>query len=154
MSSRWSLRLSRHSNTLPVLVELFREHRSDRLAEARSYVRQELPAIDVTGGLSALPPDKQKLVRDLSWFYDNLGALVAHDIVDIDPVAGYLGGSVLETWDTLQPLIEGERLRRVNDSDASRWQEYFENMAALLRDCSPETARRRQRNWILQASRS
>jgi hypothetical protein len=29
-----ALILARHSNTMPVLIDLFREHRSDRLAEA------------------------------------------------------------------------------------------------------------------------
>ncbi|MFI9025453.1 hypothetical protein [Streptomyces sp. NPDC053560] len=38
------LRLSQHANTLPVVVDLFREHRTLRLARARSFVHEELPA--------------------------------------------------------------------------------------------------------------
>ncbi len=152
LSGFWSRRLSRHSNTLPVLVELFREHRGERLAEARRYVRQELPE-DVGEGLGSLPRDKEELVRDLAWFYDNIGALVAHDIVDFDPVAGYLGGSALETGNRLEPLIEVERRRRAGDGDPQRWQEYFENMAAMLRALPPEKARQRQPNWVLASER-
>lgn len=32
------LRLARHANAVPVLVDLFREHRSERLAQAREFV--------------------------------------------------------------------------------------------------------------------
>jgi hypothetical protein len=131
-----SQRLARHGNTLPILTELFREHRSRHLADARAYVHHRLPA-DLSGGLDALPEAERRLVRDLAWFYDNLGALVAHDVVEAGPVAGYLGGSVISTWDRLEPLVAVERERRAGGPDGGRWQEYFENMAHLFRHRFP-----------------
>src|SRR5690242_15577140 len=94
-----ALTLSRHSNTMPVLIDLFREHRSPQLAEARQFVFSELPNYDLSRGLDGLPEDRKAYVRDLAWFYDNLGTLVAHGVIDIAPVSGYLGQSVLVYWE-------------------------------------------------------
>lgn len=105
-------RLSRHSNSLRVVVDLFKEHRDDRLARARLLVATELSNYDLSEGLSGLPEEERQLVRDLIWFYDNLGALVVHDIVDIEPIAGYLGGSVVAVWEKMSPVIKVEREKR------------------------------------------
>ena len=85
------------------------------------------------------------------WFYDNLGALVAHDIIDLEPVAGYLGGSVMDCWTKLAPLVRGEREQRMirGSGDPDRWQDYFENLDALVREHGPERARRELRLWRL-----
>ncbi|WP_141753775.1 MULTISPECIES: DUF4760 domain-containing protein [Streptomyces] len=145
------LRLTQHANTLPVLVDLFREHRSERLARARHFVHAELPGRDLSSGLAGLPQDEQELVRDLAWYYDNLGALVAHGVVDIEPVSGYLGGSVISVWESMEPLVAVERAYRANNSlpDPNRWQEYFENLYHLVRELPAEQARAQARHWRL-----
>src|SRR6266511_3661000 len=96
---RRQIQLSQHSNSIPVLVDLFREHRSDYLAKARSLVIYQLSDSDLSSGLAGLPEDQRRQVRDLIWFYDNLGAFVIHKIVDAPLVAGYLGGSVIDVWE-------------------------------------------------------
>ena len=148
------LRLAAHANTLPVLVELFREHRSDYLAEARWFVHQELPGRDVSEGLHSLPPEELKMVRDLAWFYDNLGALVAHGIVDIEPVSGYLGGSVISTWESMAPLVAAHRVRRraIGRDDGAEWQGYYENLYYLIRQNPPGAVRDRLERWSLNTS--
>ncbi|MGW5640131.1 DUF4760 domain-containing protein [Streptomyces sp. NPDC003832] len=144
--------LARHANTLPVLVELFREHRSDRLTEARLYVHQELPRCDISEGLQSLPPEKRKLVRDLAYFYDNLGALVAHEIVDIGPVSGYLGGSVLSTWECIEPLVIAHRNYRYGPlPDGLQWQGYYENLYRLIKINPPGVMRRKLEHWSLDS---
>lgn len=145
-----TLTLARHSNAMPVLVDLFREHRGQQLADARRFVYFDLSQFDLSLGLNGLPEDKQALVRDLSWFYDNLGALVAHGVIDIAPVSGYLGQSVLVNWEKMQPLITAERKKRQDSYDPERWQVYFENLYYLIREKSPEKARSVQRMWRLQ----
>lgn len=145
-----ALTLSRQSNTMPVLIDLFREHRSQRLADARQFVHHQLTEYDLTKGLSELPEEKQTLVRELAWFYDNLGALVTHGIIDVSPVSGYLGVSVLTTWEKMQPLIEAERITRQDSFDPQRWQIYFENLYYLIREMPPEKARATQPLWRLQ----
>ncbi|MFI9568361.1 DUF4760 domain-containing protein [Streptomyces rishiriensis] len=148
------LKLAGHANTLPVLVELFREHRSDHLAQARWFVHQQLPGRDVSEGLQSLTPDELKLVRDLAWFYDNLGALVAHEIVDIGPVSGYLGGSVISTWECMEPLVTAHRARRsaAGLDQGADWQGYYENLYHLVRRHPPATVRDRLARWTLSGN--
>ncbi|MFF3399697.1 hypothetical protein ACFYW6_14375 [Streptomyces sp. NPDC002659] len=142
--------LARHSNTLPVLVTFFSDHRSDRLAEAREFVYKDLSNYDLSKGLAGLPEDKQGLVRELAWFYDNLGALVAHDVVDVEPVSGYLGVSVVLSWEKLEPLVQAERAARTPSGvDPQRWQAYFENLYYLVRETPPPQARAAQDRWRL-----
>jgi hypothetical protein len=148
-----ALKLARHSNTMPVLTDLFGEHRSKQLAEARQFVYFDLSKYDLSLGLDGLPEDKKTLVRDLAWFYDNLGTLVAHGVVDIAPVSGYLGQSVLLYWEIMQPLIRAERKKRLASYDPERWQIYFENLYHLIRERPPEKARAAQRMWRLQKPR-
>ncbi|MCX4976245.1 hypothetical protein [Streptomyces sp. NBC_00620] len=144
------LTLARHSNTLPVVIDLFREHRGDDLTDARAFVYRELDTFDLSQGLSGLPEDKQNLVRDLAWFYDNVGALVTHSVVDVEPVSGYLGGSVILMWEKMEPLIQAERARR-NPSleNSQRWQVYFENLYHLVRETPPTKARSSAKRWRL-----
>ncbi|NEA58070.1 hypothetical protein G3I60_28910 [Streptomyces sp. SID13666] len=142
--------LARHSNTLPVVIDLFREHRSDYLTNARSFVYRELSTYDLSQGLAALTEEKQRIVRDLAWFYDNLGALVTHNVVDIEPVSGYLGGSVILIWEKMEPLIRGERIQRnPSTQDPIRWQVYFENLYLLVRETPPQKARSDEKLWRL-----
>ncbi len=134
-------RFSRHANSLPVLTGMFAEHRSNELAAVRHYVAEDLPA-DLSKGLQSLPLEWRDRVRGLAWFYDNLGALATHDIVDVEPIAGYLGTSVLRSWEKLTPLIDAERKRRHEDVDPLRWQAYFENLVDLIQECPPAQAQR------------
>ena len=136
--------------TQPVLIDLFREHRSPQLAEARQFVFSELPNYDLSRGLDGLPEDRKAYVRDLAWFYDNLGTLVAHGVIDIAPVSGYLGQSVLVYWERMQALIHAERKKRQDSHDPERWQIYFENLYYLIREQSPEEIRSAQRMWRLK----
>ncbi|HEY3685404.1 MAG TPA: hypothetical protein VGL93_20405 [Streptosporangiaceae bacterium] len=145
-----ALIIARHSNSVPVLIELFGEHRNKRLAEAREFVYHDLSKYDLSVGLDALPVEKQVLIRDLAWFYDNLGALVTHGVVDIEPVSGYLGGSVLGVWEKMLPLVTAEREKRGGSYDVQRWQVYFENLYHLVRQCPPAKARSAQHLWRLQ----
>jgi hypothetical protein len=75
------------------------------------------------------------------WYYDNLGALVAHKIVDIEPIAGYLGGSVVDMWTALEPLVRAERNLRLSASDPARWQLYFEHLALHVHKVPPAKSR-------------
>ena len=143
------LRTARQSNALPVLVDLFAEHRSDRLAEARTFVRKELRHYDLTRGLAGIPQPQREQVRDLGWYYDNLGTLVAHGHVDVEPVSGYLGDAIVGVWQEMEPLIHAERAFRGHTTDPQRWQVYFENLVRLVEECPPDQARQKQRNWKL-----
>jgi hypothetical protein len=145
-----TLTLARQANAMPMLVDLFTEHRGARLSEARRFVYRYLSSADVTNGLDSLPDEARELVRELGCFYDNMGALVAHGIVDVDAVSGYLGGAIVPVWEAMMPLVEAERARRTVHYDPSRWQAYFENLYLLVKNQPPDQARKRQKRWHLR----
>jgi hypothetical protein len=146
-----ALRLSRQANAMPMLINLFSEHRGARLSRARRFVYRDLANLDVSQGLEGLPEEARELVRELGCFYDNMGALVAHGMVDLETVSGYLGGSIVPIWEAMLPLIRAERASRTIFYDPSRWQAYFENLYLLVRGRPPAEARRRQELWRLKA---
>ncbi|MER7804843.1 hypothetical protein ABTX71_31400 [Streptomyces parvulus] len=143
------LALARHANTLPAVVGLFQEHRGADLARARHIVVSELNGRDLSGGLDAVPEEQRQLVLDLCWFYDNIGALVAHGVVPLAPVSGYLGGSVIETWKIIRPMALAERTKRrqLGFRDPERWQAYYENLYRLVLEAPPEKARTAAAKW-------
>ncbi len=73
---------------LPAVVGLFQEHRGAELARARHIVANELVGRDLSDGLAAVPEEYRQHVLNLCWFYDNIGALVAHGVVPLAPVSG------------------------------------------------------------------
>jgi hypothetical protein len=122
-------------------------HRLLRLGIEPRY--RELADHDLEKGLDGLPAEGRELVRELGCFYDNMGALVAHGIVDIELVAGYLGGSIVPVWEAMRPLVEAERAARTVHYDATRWQAYFENLYVLVKEQTPGNVRSRQKRWRL-----
>jgi hypothetical protein len=143
------LQLAKHANTLPMLIDLFREHRGSRLTEARRFVSDDLQNYEMSYGLAGLPEYGRGLTQDLVRYYDNLGALVAHELVDLGPVAGYLGGSIIDMWNHVKPVVEAERSFRRASADPTRWQAYFENLYLLVRETQPGLFRSRLRRWRL-----
>ncbi|MGW4351142.1 DUF4760 domain-containing protein [Nocardia sp. NPDC004582] len=100
-----------------------------------------------TDGLDALPAERAQQVRDLLWFYDNLGLLVYHDIVSFEPLRGYLGGTVLLMWSKLEPLVAAERARRASAPDPDRWQWYCEDLVTRLHAASSAEFRPARNRW-------
>jgi hypothetical protein len=147
------LAISRQANSVQVLVDMFAEHRGADLAAVREYLGgPEMQGLDPTKGFKAFG-DKQTAVRDLAWYYDNLGVLVTHGVVDLAPVSGYLGASVVTCWDVLKDFVEHERLGRAQSPDPNRYQEYFENLAVLVQERDPMTSRTTAKLWRLAPQR-
>ncbi|MEU6674205.1 hypothetical protein [Streptomyces sp. NPDC046925] len=69
--------------------------------------------------------------------------------MDIEPVSGYLGGSVLSVWEHMEPLVRAERARRRQSAlpDPERWQAYFENLYHLVKEMPAERARAKTQLW-------
>ncbi|MFT9663692.1 hypothetical protein ACM0CQ_15760 [Mycobacteroides abscessus subsp. abscessus] len=149
-----SLRAARQNVSTKVLVDMFKEHRSNELAEARRFVHNDIDpeTHPIDEGFKAFG-DMESRVRDLAWFYDNLGVLVHHGTVSLNPVSGYLGGSVSDTWKKLEPYILAERQRpdRIKSVHPERWQIYFELLDQRIRLNPPAEA---IRSRIAGASRN
>ncbi|MFI7413634.1 hypothetical protein ACIBU0_33760 [Streptomyces sp. NPDC049627] len=63
-------------------------------------------------------------IRRVGLFYDDIGKLVAHGIVDERLILGAYGDAIPGTWDTLAPYICAEREKHRNLSMV-----YFEDLA-------------------------
>lgn len=139
--SAFSYRAARHNVSTKVLVDMFKEHRSPEFAETRRFVHRQIDPLKHPSdqGFSAFG-DMEPRVRDLAWFYDNLGVLVHHGTVSLGPVSGYLGGSVSDTWNKLEPYIEAERSARSTSVNPGRWQIYFELLNERIRVKQPTEA--------------
>lgn len=124
-----SLEVAQRSVASKVVVDLFAEHRSLPLREARGFLYHRLDGYNPNQGLRQLPSDDRAAVESLAFFYDNLGLLVKLGYVDPEPVIGYLGGSARWAWERLAPYIDTERSFRSKHPDPGRWQMYFEEFA-------------------------
>jgi hypothetical protein len=136
------MRGSRQANVLPALVEMLGEHRSYEFVCHRKYIatqlRQECDPIET--GYSKLPESAAEKVFPVSYFFDNVGMLIAAGIVDEDLVLDYIGESVTSCWSVLEPYILREREIRGGDFHV-----YFEHLAAKARKTPPSQIRRKQK---------
>ncbi|OBA98272.1 hypothetical protein A5666_22785 [Mycolicibacterium fortuitum] len=139
--SVFSYQAARHNVSTKVLVDMFKEHRSAEFAETRRFVHRQIDPVTHphNQGFGAFG-DMESRVRDLAWFYDNLGVLVHHGTVSVGPVSGYLGGSVSDMWNKLEPYIQAERSSRSASVNPERWQIYFELLNERIRVNQPTEA--------------
>ncbi|MGD8456573.1 MAG: DUF4760 domain-containing protein [Anaerolineales bacterium] len=134
------MRGSRKAETLPALIEMLGEYRSYKSVNHRKYIaaqlRQECDPNET--GYSKLPKSAAKKVYPVSYFFDNVGMLIAAGIVDENLVLGYIGESVTSCWSVLEPYILREREIRGGD-----FQVYFEHLAVKARKNPPSQIRRK-----------
>ncbi|WP_141746854.1 DUF4760 domain-containing protein [Streptomyces agglomeratus] len=123
--SRRQLRLAQNSNVLPIIIELFRETREPEFSHAIEYISTRLAAEhSPDNGYRSLPPEAKRHIRRVSLFYDDVGKLVAHGVVEERLVIGSYGLNIVSMWDVLAPYIYRERLL------TSKAMLYFEDLAA------------------------
>ncbi|UUU40814.1 DUF4760 domain-containing protein [Streptomyces sp. NBC_00162] len=104
------LRLAQNSNVLPIVIELFRETREPDFSQAIAYISTRLNTEHShENGYRRLPPEALGHIRRVSLFYDDVGKLVAHGVVDEVLVIGSYGLNIVSMWDVLAPYIYRER---------------------------------------------
>ncbi|MEV6196255.1 hypothetical protein AB0M19_28105 [Streptomyces sp. NPDC051920] len=119
------LTLMRGANILPIVLESFGETRTQEWTVCREYINERLATEhDPRGGLVGLPEPIKHQVRKVAFFFDDLGKLVAHRVVDEDLILGAYGGSVLAMWRALAPYIAAQR-----EIDGAGTAVYFEDLA-------------------------
>lgn len=135
IAARRQLVLAHRSNVLPVILQAFKESRTPEFSASVEYVlnrlQSEHPHDD---GYQSLPPGPKSHVRRVGLFYDDVGKLVAHDVVEEALVLGAYGGNILATWQVLAPYVYSEAAKRgaaygVSARDAHPLP-YFEDLAA------------------------
>lgn len=128
--SRRQLHLTRDSNVLPVIVEMFRETRSPEFARSVEYLTKDFPgAYPAGGGYRDLPAEPKAHIRRVALFLDDVGKVVAHGIVSEGVVIGAYGVLIGNMWKLLGPYVYSEREKRWKNYTMI----YFEDLAARAR---------------------
>ncbi|MGW7208845.1 DUF4760 domain-containing protein [Streptomyces sp. NPDC054837] len=123
--SRRQLRLAQNSNVLPIVIQLFRETREPEFSKAIEYISTRLAAEHPSDqGYRALPSEVKRDIRRVSLFYDDVGKLVAHGVVEESLIIGSYGLNIVNMWDVLAPYIYKERIL------TTKAMLYFEDLAA------------------------
>jgi hypothetical protein len=110
--ARLNIRHARHSRSLPVIAEIFREWRSE---EFRKSVRNllALSPRQVEGrDFLNLPGDCREDAFKVCYFFDYIGTLVAFGIISEDIVISTMGTQIMQVWSAMYPVIRSERERR------------------------------------------
>jgi len=121
------------ANSLPTVIDLFREYRSPALSKARSIVFQQLGPDEQQLPLSELPDSVRPAAYSVCHYLDNLGVLVTEGLVEPRIVTRFLGRSAIDLWERLHPCIKLERAKRNGN-----YQRYFEGLAATAKRLDPE----------------
>lgn len=122
---RRQLKLARDSHLLPIISDIFKETRSEPFLESMAYIRDRLAELPADNGYRHLPGDARLHVRRVGLFYDDIGKLVAHSIVEEDIVLGAYGGAIQRIWDIIAPYVYSERQKYNNMTMF-----YFEDLAS------------------------
>ncbi|MCE7048533.1 DUF4760 domain-containing protein [Streptomyces purpurascens] len=135
----WSqLRSSRKSTVLAMILEGFRDTRGDDYLEAVEYVLYRL-AVEHPQPVAyqQLPEESRRYIQRVGLFYNDLGKLVAHGLVDESLIIGAYGGSLLRAWNLLAPYVYLERQEHQRQP-----MRYFEDLAWRVSSRRPETVYR------------
>jgi hypothetical protein len=133
------LRVMHRQTVLPVVLDAFREARTQGWYTDRDWVLRNLAAEHgPDSGVSRLPEPARGRVRRVGFFFDNIGVFVAHRVVDQDLVIGFFGIGLVEVWDVLEPYI-----RREAELRGAGYMVYFENLVSLHRSRGPAEVYRR-----------
>jgi hypothetical protein len=127
------IRLARGANHLPVVLDAFLHSRSAAWLEAEDYVLTKLTdehAAD--GGCRGLPLPARTHAFTIGLFYDDLGKLVAHGMIDQSLVIGSYGTPIVRLWDALAPYVYGER-----QTHTQGFWVYFEDLAVRTAETPP-----------------
>jgi hypothetical protein len=107
-----ALRYSKNANHMPVIIELFKEHRSTEFRRKEQYVWREIPRQDSTKGFSGLPRKAKIYATDVALFYLMIGYLSEYKISDPELLALQVQYRLLKTWQVIEPHVREERILR------------------------------------------
>ncbi|MFF5234701.1 hypothetical protein [Dactylosporangium sp. NPDC000521] len=141
--TRRQIQVASDANLVPVVINAFQETRSPAWFEAQEYILSRLAeehAADL--GHRGLPLPARTHANTIGLFYDDLGKLVVHGVIDQRLVIGAYGTTIVRLWDVLAPYIYAER-----QTHGLHFWVYFEDLATRTADMHPDvvyaTMRRR-----------
>ena len=99
----------RHGNHAGPILELLAEFRSFDFHRNYAFIRDELPALPSSNGVSGLAEDAQRKIYDVAYFFQLFAVLAYLDIVDERFVCALLRRRYVEMWTALKPFVVKER---------------------------------------------
>jgi hypothetical protein len=145
--SSWQVRASiisaNKANALPVVSEAFREWRSPHLNDAFRNLLTTTEEQVMGESFEALPPKLREDAYEVCTFFDYLGTLVLHGIVNEDVIVGGFGTRIVQVWKIMEPLIWHERKYREDHfppGTPKGFMEYYEHLVKLTEVLGGENA--------------
>ncbi|MEV4297916.1 DUF4760 domain-containing protein [Microbispora rosea] len=127
------IRLASGGIHLPVVLEAFNHSRSATWFKAQEYVLTTLAReYQAERGWRGLPEQARSYANTIGLFYDDLGKLVAHGMIDQSLVIGSYGTNIVRLWDALAPYAYTERRKH-----GLHFWIYFEDLAARTASTPP-----------------
>ena len=135
-----SSKATKGANSVPALIDYFREWRSDEgVIKSYYFILQNFTDDDIKNKdrltfETIKDPEKQKHARRVSHYFDNLGLLSYSGILEEDLLLAFIGASANRSWKILKTYIENERDRRIGAHDYDRhYQRHFQYFASQHR---------------------
>lgn len=107
-----ALRYSRNANHMPVIIQLFKEHRSEVFVRKERFIWRAMPRQDPRKGFSRLPRKTQAYATDVALFYLMISYLSEYEISDPELLALQVQYRLLKTWEAIEPHVRQERILR------------------------------------------
>lgn len=104
-----ALRYSKNANHMPVIVQLFKEHRSEEFVRKEQFVWREMPRQNPDKGFSRLPRKVKSHATDVALFYLMVSYLSEYDISDRELLALQVQYRLLRTWQAIERHVKRER---------------------------------------------
>jgi hypothetical protein len=134
-----ALRYSRNANHMPVIIELFKEHRSADFVKKEQFIWREMPRQNPAKGFEGLPKKTKSYATDVALFYLMISYLSEYKICDQELVALQVKYRLLRTWKAIELHVRQERLLRGGEYTFLNTLEVFvERVRALDSDAIAE----------------
>lgn len=125
-------RASSNSNGI-MLAGLLREHAKPSFSKTRHYIlHQKLSDSDPSLGMEGISADQRSEVIELVGFYDLVGIMRAHKLIDNKIVDNHLGHAARSIHAQMKPYISAERVKR-----SGPYMHYFEHWATCVNIALP-----------------
>jgi hypothetical protein len=136
--TRENSRASAIMNSSPIAADIWPEWRSEEFREHMLTVVNSRPAPGVsTGWMKDLPSDYRTSAYAVIYYFNQVGTLVAFNLVSENLVVGVLGSWIVQTWRALEPVIIRERRHRADTyppEAPANFSDYFEHLVQRVLD--------------------
>jgi hypothetical protein len=110
--ARSNIQHARHSRSLPVIAESFKEFRYPEFRESIHNLLT-LPMDKMAGNsFATLTKDRREDAYKVCYFFDYIGTLIAFGIIREDIIIATMGTPIMQVWSAMSPIIEKERAYR------------------------------------------